>query len=327
MKLNINTHIGALGTFGERYVPSGYYQGLKFEKQLDIISKIDGLTGLALWFPGHPLIDDPGKLKSTLDNYNIKVADIYPDIWSDKKWKYGPLASSDKKIKKEAIAVIKHTIDLAVELDAYSVCVWPAHAGFDYSFQENYAIGWSNLLESFNEIGDYNPKVKVAIEYKQKDPRSKAYIENFGKAMTLIKSIKAENIGVALDLGHSFFAGEKPAETLLICDQYKKLYQIHLNDNYRDADPDLLFGTINFWDTLEFFYWLSKLNFDGWLNIDTVCPRDDREKMLKLAVKLVKDYERIANKLNKHSEIIDNNLLDQNFAENMMFIRDIIFAK
>ncbi len=31
MNLRINTHIGALGTFGERYVPSGYYQGLEFE--------------------------------------------------------------------------------------------------------------------------------------------------------------------------------------------------------------------------------------------------------------------------------------------------------
>ena len=49
--------------------------------------------------------------------------------------------------------------------------------------------------------------------------------------------------------------------------------------------------------------------------------------MLELAVKLVKDYERMANKLNQHSEIIEKNLLDQNFAENMMLIRDIIFAR
>ena len=101
MELNINTHIGVLGTYAERYVPSGYYQSMEFEKQLDIISKIDGLTGLALWFPGHPLIDDPGKLKSTLGEYNIKVADIYPDTWSDRMWKYGPLASSEKKLKKK----------------------------------------------------------------------------------------------------------------------------------------------------------------------------------------------------------------------------------
>jgi len=327
MKLNINAHIGCLGSFSERYVPGGYFEDMEFEKKLEIMSKINGLEGLAIWCPGHPLIDNPEKLKRKLADYNLRVADIGPEIWSDRKWKYGTLSTNNKKIRKEAIKIVKHTMDLAIELDAYSVLVWPGHDGFDYVFQADYRQAWDNLVESFNEIGEYNSNVKIAIEYKQKDPRAKSYIEDIGKVMLLIKSLDVDNIGGALDIGHSFFAGERPAESLAIYSKYNKLYQIHLNDNYRDADPDLLFGTINFWDTLEFFYWLAKTNYEGWLNIDTVCPRNDRTKMLELAVKLIRDYEGLTDKLVEHSEIIDENLKNHNFVDNMMLIREIVFVK
>ena len=327
LNLNINAHIGCLGKFSERYVPDGYFSEISFDKQLEIMSKIDGLTGLAVWYPGHPLIDKPERLAKKLADYNLRVADIGPDIWSDKKWKYGTLSSHDDKIRKEAIKVTKYTMDIAVELNAYSVLVWPAHDGFDYVFQADFKRGWDNLIDSLNEIGSYNKNVKIAIEYKQKDPRAKSYIEDMGKVMLLIKSLDVDNIGSALDLGHSFFANERPAESLALLDKYKKLYQIHLNDNYRDADPDLLFGTINFWDTLELFYWLSKTNYDGWLNIDTVTGRDDRGKMLELAVKLVKDYKKLADKLNKYSDIIDENLKNHNFVDNMKLIRELVFIE
>ena len=327
MKLNINAHIGCLGSFSERYVPGGYFDDMEFEEKLEIMSKIDGLTGIAVWYPGHPLIDSPDKLKRKLASYNLRVADIGPEIWSDRKWKYGTLSSHDENIRKEAIKITKYTMDLAIELDAYSVLVWPAHDGFDYVFQADYERAWGNLIESLNEIGEHNRNVKIAVEYKQKDPRAKSYIEDIGKLMLLIKSLDVDNIGGALDIGHSFFAGERPAESLAIYKRYNKLYQIHLNDNYRDADPDLLFGTINFWDTIEFFYWLSKIKYDGWLNIDTVCPRNDRKKMLELSVKLIKDYERLTDKLNNHSEIIDKNLKNHNFVDNMMLIREVIFTK
>ena len=272
MKLKIETHIGSLGTFAERYVPGGYMDELSFEKQLEIISKVDGIEGLFIWYPGHPLINDTDKLLKTLKNYNLKVSNIAAETYIDKKWKYCSISSPERKIRKEAIKIVKENMDLAKELNAYSVLLWPAHDGFDYVFQADYERAWGNLIESLNEIGEYNRNIKVAVEYKQKDPRAKAYIEDIGKLMLLIKSLDVDNVGGALDIGHSFFAGERPAESLAIYKIYNKLYQIHLNDNYRDADPDLLFGTINFWDTLEFFYWLSKTGYDGWMNIETVSP-------------------------------------------------------
>jgi len=326
LKLRINAHIGCLGTFNERYVPGGYEEALSFEQMLSIMSGIEGLSGLAVWYPGHPLIDNPQKLMEKLSGYGLAVSDIGPDIWSEPAFKHGSISSPDRKIRKKAIEIVKRNMELAVELKAYSILLWPAHDGFDYVFQSDYLRAWDYMIESLNEIGSYNPGVKVAIEPKQKDPRAKEYIEDAGKLMFMIKCLDVDNIGCALDLGHSLFALEKPAESLALYSKYGKLYQVHLNDNYRDADPDLVFGSINFWDTLEMFYWLGKCGFEGWLNIDTVTPRNDRAKMLKLAVDFVKDYEAMANILLEHQDKIDSNLQSGNFVDNMALIRELLFG-
>jgi len=49
------------------------------------------------------------------------------------------------------------------------------------------------MIESVNEIASYNPKIKIAIEPKQKDPRAKEYIENCGKLMFFIRCLDVDN--------------------------------------------------------------------------------------------------------------------------------------
>ena len=143
--------------------------------------------------------------------------------------------------------------------------------------------------------------------------------------MMLLNEVNLENVGAALDTGHALMANESLAESLIILDTNDKLFQIHLNDNYKDADPDLIFGTINFWEILEFFYFLNKTDFEGWSSIDTVSPRDDRIKSLKLSSKITWKYKEMADKLTKHSDEIDKNLKGYHFADNMNLITDILF--
>ncbi len=103
--------------------------------------------------------------------------------------------------------------------------------------------------------------------------------------MALFHDVGMDNLKGVLDTGHALQAQESLAEDLVFLREHNRLGIIHLNDNYRDADPDLLVGTIAFWDNLEFFYYLNKTNYNGTLEIDYQSPRDDRLKLLKLAVK------------------------------------------
>lgn len=325
MKLNVDAHLWCLGTYGERYVPGGYFDPLSLDKQLEIMSKIEGLTGLFVFYPFAPLPDDPVKLKKKLNDFGLKISNLAVECWSDPKWKYGGFSDNNKRIRTEMVELFKRAIDLSKELETDSVLLWPAHDGFDYSFQVDYRDGWKYLVETIQEIGSYDTSVKIAVEYKSKDPRQRQYVNTVGKEMMLLNDVGLDNVTGVIDVGHALMAQENLAESLVILDSHNKLGQIHLNENYRDSDPDMIFGTINFWDILEFFYYLNKTNFEGWSSIDIIAGRDDRAKSLEIGVKLIWKYKRLADKLSKESAVIDENLKGYRFADNMDLISDIVF--
>ncbi|MHB1347605.1 MAG: sugar phosphate isomerase/epimerase family protein [Candidatus Humimicrobiaceae bacterium] len=325
MKLNIDSHLWVLGSYNERYVPGGYFPDMDVDRKLDIISKIEGIKGLFVFYPSAPLPEDPYKLVKKLKDFNLVVSNLSMDNFTDKKWKYGAFASTSKKTRKENIKFCKESIDFAKIIGAHSVLLWPAHDGFDYPFQVNYKKEWGYLIESIKEIGEYDPQVKLAVEYKSKDPRQKLYISNVGKVMSLLSDVNLDNVGAALDTGHALMANENLSESLAVIDAHKKLFQVHLNENYKDADPDLILGTINFWEILEFFYSLHKTDFNGWATIDMISSRGDRIKALQLAAKMVLKYDYFAKKLLEHRSEIEKNLDEYNFSENMDIISDLIF--
>jgi sugar phosphate isomerase/epimerase len=145
--------------------------------------------------------------------------------------------------------------------------------------------------------------------------------------MTFISDVGCENLGCAIDVGHALMADENLAESLALIDSHDKLYQIHLNDNYKDADPDMVIGTINFWEILEFYYYLNKTDYDSWQTIDIIAGRDDREKTLALAVKMTRLFKELADRLSDNGKVIDENLKGYHFADNMGLITDILFKK
>ncbi len=325
MKLNVDAHLWCLGTYAERYVPGGYFDPIELDDQLEIMSKIEGLTGLFVFYPTPPMPTDPDKLIKKLANNNLKVSNLAVEGWSDRKWKNGAFSTNEANIRKESVKLFKEAIDFSKEIKAESVLLWPAHDGFDYPFQCDYCNGWKYLVETIREIGEYDPSVKIAVEYKSKDPRQKQYVNTVGKTMMLLNDVGLDNVTGVIDVGHSLMAGEHLAESLVILNSHHKLGQIHLNENYKDADPDMIFGTINFWEILEFFYYLNRTDYEGWSSIDTIVPRDDRAKSLEMGVKLIWKYKKMADNLSKHAEEINGNLKGYRFADNMELITDLVF--
>lgn len=325
MELKVDAHLWCLGAYAERYVPGGYFDAMSVDEQLQHMSKIDGLTGLFVFYPTAPLPADPERLLKKLADHNLRVSNICAECWSDRKWKFGAFTTGEKNIRREAIKLLKETIDFGKAIGADSVLVWPAHDGFDYPFQTNYRDGWSRLVESLQEIGQHDPRVKIAVEYKSKDPRQRQYVSNVGKVMTLVADVGLDNVGGVIDVGHALMAHENLAESMVLLDSHNKLYQIHLNENYRDADPDMTFGTIHFWEILEFFYWLNKTDFRGWCSIDVIAARDDRVRSLEVGVKLIHKYRKLAERLAAHSDTIDENLKTCRFADNIDAISDLLF--
>ncbi|MGI6113727.1 MAG: sugar phosphate isomerase/epimerase family protein [Mahellales bacterium] len=272
----------AFSPCGDRFVPTGYREGLEFKRQLGKLSKIKGLKGVPIMYPMD--FDDPVKLKATLKEFDLEVATVCPDTYTEACWKDGTLASRDPSIRKKIIRRIKDSMDFCHEVNGADILLWLAHDGYDYPFEDDYRTRWDYITEGLREIASYRDDVKVTIEYKTKEPRTHQYIATVGKSLLLVQEINLPNLGVVLDLGHSLFAGENPAESVALLDRYKRLYHIHLNDNYRGWDDDLLLGSVHFWETIEFFYWLNKINYDGWYTIDIWPTRIDGMKALQESV-------------------------------------------
>lgn len=181
------------------------------------------------------------------------------------------------------------------------------------------------MVDSFQKICSHNPDVDVCIEYKAKDPRQRFYIGNIGKMMALFNDVDMDNLKGVIDTGHALQCQEGLGEDIVFLTGHEKLGIIHVNDNYRDADPDLIFGTIAFWDNLEFFYYLLQTDYNGTIEIDYQNPREDRVKSLRLAVDNIYLYKNLAEKLLKHKKEIDNNAFNYHFVDNMELIKKTLF--
>lgn len=70
-------------------------------------------------------------------------------------------------------------------------------------------------------------------------------------------------------------AHENVAEVITLTAEKGKLASIHLNDNYRSWDDDMLVGSVHSIETLEILYWLERVNYKGWYTLDIFPYRED----------------------------------------------------
>ncbi|CAK4842420.1 unnamed protein product [Aphanomyces euteiches] len=267
------------------------------DEQLELASKVKGLTGIALDFPTQ--VDDPLRMKEKLANLGLRTGMLEIDMYSHAEWKFGSLTSADPKKRKEAVSLIKRGIDAAIEMEAADVQLWLGQDGYEYPFQADFSSVWNNLLDGLNEVASYRPEMKITVEYKAKEPRARCFIPNAGVALALVNAVGKPHVGITLDMGHALMAGENPAESATLLHRFKRLFHLHINDNYRDWDHDMIPGSVNFWDTLEFFYWLRKIEYDGWFGIDIYPYREDGTAAISQTIKYIHRFYEIAGTLDE----------------------------
>ena len=274
-KYRIGSGFAPLSPCMERFVVNGYRDPMPLDEQIRTASKIEGLRGIGLDYPYQFNDGEIGRVRSLLTETGFELCTLEVGLYPDRKWKLGTFTAPDPGIRREAIEMSKRGLEVAAELGAYDVLLWPGQDGFDYPFQVDYSESWKLLIDGIGEVASHRPDVKISIEYKPKEPRANIFIRNAGTLLYLMNTIGLPNIGATIDYGHSLVAGENPAESAVLLAREGKLFQVHVNDNYRDWDHDMLVGTVTFWETLEFFYWLKRCDYDGWYVLDVFPYRED----------------------------------------------------
>jgi xylose isomerase len=283
------------GKLSDRFTT--YHPSKTLEQKMEQASQIKDIQGLEIMYPVDFKDEQLDELKSLLKEGNLKVASIIVDHFCDPKWLQGSFASTEKKIREDAVNLTKKAMDVSRELKCPQVNLWLGQDGYDYPLQTDYKVCWEWLVEGIRECAEYQPEIRIAIEYKMKEPRTHIFIATVGKALLLATSIGLKNVGITLDIGHALFCGENPSESLILIDKWGKLFHLHLNDNYREWDHDMIVGSVNLWEYLELFFWLEQVNYQGWLSLDVYPYREDVAEACRQSIQNIKTIRGLVDKL------------------------------
>ena len=252
-----------------------YRPSKQLQEKFTEAGKVSGANGIEVMYPTDFGDDQVNEVGHLLRKHALAPAGLLVDLFGLPKWMNGSFSSKDSQVRKDAVQLSKQAIDVAVKLDCKTITLWLGQDGYDYPFQTDYQETRRWLTEGVREVAEYRSDVNIALEYKPKEPRTHLFVGTASQAIMLCNDVGLNNVGVTLDVGHALVAGENPSESVAILNTHGKLFHIHLNDNYRSWDDDMLVASVNLCETLELMYWLRKVDYTGWLSLDIYPYRED----------------------------------------------------
>lgn len=259
-----------LGLLRDRFCE--YQEPRTLEQKLDIMRRIPGVTGAEVVFPYE--VPEPPVLLDLLGRANLAVSAVNVNIKGEREFAAGALTSPDPAIRARAVDFIKRAKDYAHAIGADKVTCCPLSDGYDYVFHIHYQRAWERMLDGVREAASHRPEIPLFMEYKPSETRVHCLLDSAAKTLLFCDAVGG-NVGITLDIGHSIYGGESPAEALAHVAMSGYPYYVHINDNNGKWDWDLMVGTCNFWGYVEFLFYLKELAYDGWITSDTSPVRQD----------------------------------------------------
>ena len=279
--MKIEASRSAFSSCNDRFMKN-YKGDVPFERQMELLRDVEYVNAIPVTYD--PDVDPVGR-RDYMAQFGIAPGTVVVPTYSEPRIAGGTLSNRDAAIRREFIEKGKRAMDFCKAIGGVDVMLWLAHDGYDYPFEDDYNTRYGYLIEGLREIAAHRPDVNVTVEYKQADPRIYQYISNAGKALSVCEEVGLPNLGVILDYGHALIAGENPAESAVLLSRRGRLFHIHLSDNYCKTDDDMLIGSATVWRTLEFFWHLQQLGYDGYYVLDIWPPRMDGIEATKNSVR------------------------------------------
>ncbi len=285
--MNFAVILGNLGNTCDRFLSTGYKDQPPKEEMFRQAASIEGVSGIELVGTWDITSRNVTEIKQLLERNNLKCASIIPDHFAQKRWGNGAFTSRDSAIRRQAIDETKAMMDAAAELGCGMLNLWPGQDGYDYCFQGDFRRARDYLVEGVVECADYRPDIRLALEYKLKEPRTHSYMARAADTLLIAMDTRCDNVGVTIDTGHAMMAYENVAESIALLMRYGKLYHMHFNDNYRYWDDDMIVGSVHLMEYVEMLYWLHKLDYQGWYSMDQYPYREDGRDAINESIRFL----------------------------------------
>lgn len=324
MKRKYSVFIFNVASCNDRYC-SAYGREFSIEEMFDRVKSIPELSAVDLVM-NKLFSENKDAVRENLKRTGLKVASVAVDTFANPIYQQGSLSSIDNKIRNQAIADAKASIDFAQELGCKTVTLWPGQDGYDYIFQADYIKERTLFSDALAELCEYNKDIDITLEYKIKEPRTHSYISTIGSTLLMINTIGAKNLGVALDYGHAALGYESPAEAVAMCSMYgDRLRHIHINDNYRLWDDDMIVGSVHTLEYMEFIYWLNKTGYDGYITLDQFPFREDGRDAVSESAKWLEWFENVMD--NADTKLIEETLAKKDAIASSKLMRSLITGR
>jgi len=280
-----------LGAVTNRYMQ--YQSERTLEEKFALAARIQSLDGLELCYPGD--FSDYNHLKSLLRRYDYGVSAINFRSRRSDRWLRGAFSSASANERREVVDDFARAMDFAVDLGCNRVTTCPLNDGHDYVLEADYYDLYAYAEETYSQICAHNPQVRVCIEYKWNDPRVRCLFATAGETLAFCQTVGANNLGVTLDLGHSLLARETPGQAVALLARAGRLFYVHVNDNDRNWDWDMIPGAYHFWEAVEFFFYLKKVGYtDDWYAYDVFPKEADTAESFTVSLAITRQLEELA---------------------------------
>ena len=286
-----------------------YGEDLSVVQKLERIASIPGVSGVEMVYP-HEL-KDLNEVKGTLTKLGLAVSAVNINVKSDPEFVKGSITSPDPAVRLKAIDYLKKGKDAAVALDAERVTCCPLSDGYDYAFQMHYSSAWERMVEVVRAAASYRPEITLHMEYKPFETRVHNLLASAAKTILLCQAAGKKGLGVTIDIGHSTFGGEPPADSLMQVAAAGLPLYVHTNDNNGKLDWDLIAGACNVWEYAEFLFYLKELGYDGWITADVAPFRQDATEIFALNVRFTEQLWKWLDEIDR--DVIREHLHKHNF--------------
>ena len=322
--LRYSVILGNVGQCSDRYMTDGYGRKFEISELFERVASIDGVTGVEYIGNWHVSDQTVGLLSDLRKKYGLQSVAIIPDHFGSKIWGKGAFTAPEKSVR---AAAVKETLEMAAyarELDCDLISIWNGQDGYDYPLQADYGPAYEWLLEGLRECCEAAPDIRFSLEYKPKEPRNHSFIPNVWSALTIIAESGMPNLGVTIDVGHSFEAYENVAESVCAAMRREKMFHFHMNDNWKFWDDDMIAGSVHTIEYIEMFYWLRKLGYGGFISTDQYPYRENSRDAVEQTVLWMKCFEKLAGKIDmdRMQKILDAN----DAVSSTAYMRELMFG-
>ena len=263
MERKFSLILGTLGNTCDRFC-KGYKGESQPRTMLQQAASIPNISGIELVGSCDIGANNVTEMKNALQNNNLVCVSVIPDLFSNKIYSRGSYSNKDKNIRRLAIDYTRQMCDIALDIGCRLINIWPGQDGYDYLLTADYESERKWLCEGITELAETYPDLRFALEYKPKEPRTHSFLARMADTLLLAKETSRQNVGVTIDTGHAFVAGEVIAEviTLAKCSG-DRLFHMHFNDNFTCWDDDMIVGSVHSISYIETLYWLDHCGYDG----------------------------------------------------------------